>query len=160
VSGFTPSSGPVGTDVVIAGSGFTKATLVSFGGTSASPIVLSDSLIEVAAPTGAKTGTISVTTPAGVGVSTTTYTVTTTATIHVESLSVEKAAAGASLVISGQGFASATSVTVGGIKAASMKVLSDHLIVATVPEGAVSGTVRVTGPDGASNVDKALVITR
>jgi hypothetical protein len=62
ISSLTPSSSIVGSTVVISGSGFTGATGVSFNGTSATSFTVnSNSQITATVPTGATTGTISVT---------------------------------------------------------------------------------------------------
>ena len=62
ISSLTPSSSIVGSTVVISGSGFTAATGVSFNGTSATSFTVnSNSQITATVPTGATTGTISVT---------------------------------------------------------------------------------------------------
>jgi hypothetical protein len=65
VTGFDPVSGPVGTDVTIAGSGFTGATAVAFAGTGAPFSVDSDLQITATVPIGATDGPITVTTPGG-----------------------------------------------------------------------------------------------
>jgi hypothetical protein len=76
ISGFSPASGPIGTVVSIAGSGFTGATAVRFSGVAASSfVVVSDSAITAIVPTGAVSGPISVTTPGGTGTSATKFTV-------------------------------------------------------------------------------------
>ena len=69
VTGFTPTTGPAGTSVVITGSGFTGATRVLFGGTPATFTVDSATQIRAVVPVGATTGSIGVTTPAGTGTS-------------------------------------------------------------------------------------------
>lgn len=61
VSSFAPTSGPVGTQVTITGTGFTGATAVSFNGlAAASYTVLNATTIIAELPTGATTGFISV----------------------------------------------------------------------------------------------------
>ncbi len=66
ISSFTPTSGPVGTQVTIAGSGFIGATKVTFGGVKATSYTVdSGTQITATVPTGAKTGKIAVTTPGG-----------------------------------------------------------------------------------------------
>ena len=70
ISGFSPTSGPVGTSVVITGWSFTGATRVTFGGVRAQAArfaVDSSTQITATVPSGAKTGRISVATPAGTG---------------------------------------------------------------------------------------------
>jgi len=74
---FTPTSGPVGTQVTITGTNFTGATRVTFGGVKATTFsVDSDTQITATVPVGAKTGKIQVTTPQGTGTSATDFTVT------------------------------------------------------------------------------------
>ena len=82
---FTPSSGPGGTSVVLTGTGFTGATAVAFNGTAAPGFMVnSPTQITVSVPTGASTGTISVTTPGGTATSAGAFTVVVTcATITV-----------------------------------------------------------------------------
>jgi hypothetical protein len=72
---FSPSNGPVGTVVVIAGSALTGATAVTFGGVAATFTVDSDNQITAIVPAGAVTGKIKVTTGGG-SVTSTAFTVT------------------------------------------------------------------------------------
>ncbi len=76
ISSFSPTSGPVGTNVSITGTNFTSASAVKFNGTSASFTVNSSTSITATVPTGATTGAISVTTPSGTGASSSSFTVT------------------------------------------------------------------------------------
>jgi hypothetical protein len=76
VVSFLPLTGPVGTPVTITGTGFTGATSVKFNGTSATFAVGSATQITTTVPSGATTGTISITTPGGTGVSLLPFTVT------------------------------------------------------------------------------------
>jgi hypothetical protein len=80
VTGFSPTSGPVGTKVVITGTNLAAPTSVSFHGTAATSFAV-DSPTQITAfvPTGATTGTISVTTGGGTGTSSGSFTVTTPA---------------------------------------------------------------------------------
>lgn len=65
----SPASGPVGTTVVIAGSGFTGATLVTFGGVAATYTVNSDAQITASVPAGTPAGTVDVRVTTGSGTS-------------------------------------------------------------------------------------------
>ena len=77
VTGFTPTSGPVGTPVTITGTQFTGATAVRFNGTAATTFIVDDpTQITATVPAGATTGTIAVTTPGGTGTSAGSFTVT------------------------------------------------------------------------------------
>ena len=77
ISGFTPTSGPVGTVVTISGTNFTGATAVTFNGTSAPFTVSSDASVATMVPAGATSGNVQVTTPNGVATSTASFLVTT-----------------------------------------------------------------------------------
>jgi ABC-type transport system substrate-binding protein/uncharacterized protein YvpB len=77
ITGFTPSSGAIGSAVKIDGFGFTGATSVKFGSVAAPSFsVDSPTSIATTVPTGAKTGKITVTTPSGSAVSASSFTVT------------------------------------------------------------------------------------
>jgi uncharacterized repeat protein (TIGR03803 family) len=60
-----PTAAKVGARVIILGNGLTGTTSVTFNGTSATFTVVSDTEITTTVPTGATTGTVSVTTPTG-----------------------------------------------------------------------------------------------
>lgn len=74
-TGFNPSSGSVGTQVTIEGSGLKQTTAVKFHGTAAAFRVDSDSQITATVPTGATTGKITVTTKGGSASSSLNFTV-------------------------------------------------------------------------------------
>ena len=77
ITSFDPVEGAVGTLVAIQGTGFTGVQTVTFGGgvEVASVTQASDTELRVMVPEGAKTGPITVTTPAGTGTSTRAFTV-------------------------------------------------------------------------------------
>jgi uncharacterized repeat protein (TIGR03803 family) len=73
---FSPPSGPVGTPVVITGTGLTQTTLVKFGTVKATNFTVnSDTQVTADVPTGAITATIHITTKGGATVSKTKFTV-------------------------------------------------------------------------------------
>ena len=77
ISSFSPTSGPVGMQVVIKGNGLTQTTAVTFGGIKATTFTVNSSTqVTVDVPTGAKTGKIAITTPGGTATSSETFTVT------------------------------------------------------------------------------------
>jgi large repetitive protein len=158
VTSFTPSSGPVGTNVSITGSGFTGATAVTFNGTaSASVTVNSDTSINATVPSGATTGPIAVIAPGGTGTSTSDFTVTAGVPV-VSSFTPSSGPVGTSVSITGSGFTGATQVTFNG-KSASFTVNSDASISATVPSGATTGKIAVMGPGGTGTSSSNFTVT-
>lgn len=76
ITSFNPSSGGIGTVVVITGTNFTGTTAVTFNGTAASSFTVNSSTqITATVATGSTTGLILVTTPSGVTNSGTNFTV-------------------------------------------------------------------------------------
>jgi uncharacterized repeat protein (TIGR03803 family) len=76
VKSFAPTSGPVGTSVVITGVSLTQTSAVKFDGIAATTFTVnSDTKITAIVPTGAKTGKIAVTTKGGASSSSGTFTV-------------------------------------------------------------------------------------
>jgi hypothetical protein len=146
VSSFAPTSASVGDTVTLTGTGFTGATAVRFGGTAASRItVVSDTQILAVVAAGAS-GAVSVVSPNGTG-SLAGFTYLPPAP-RVTSFSPTTAAAGTSVVINGNYFTGATSVSFGGTAAASFVVNSATRITAVVAAGSASGAVSVTSPNG------------
>jgi hypothetical protein len=77
ISGFAPSSGPVGTSVLITGTSLSQTTAVKFGAVKAPVFTInSDTQLTATVPSGAKTGKIVVTTKGGTATSAATFTVT------------------------------------------------------------------------------------
>ena len=76
ITSFTPTSGTVGSQVVITGMSLTGATAVKFGGIAATVFTVdSNTQITADVPSGAVTGKIAVITPGGTANSTTNFTV-------------------------------------------------------------------------------------
>ncbi|MDO7876857.1 CARDB domain-containing protein [Hymenobacter sp. ASUV-10] len=76
ISSFTPTSGPAGTSVTLTGTNLGGATSVTFGGVAATGSITGNTAtsLTVAAPAGAPTGPICVTTAQGTGCSASNYT--------------------------------------------------------------------------------------
>ena len=78
ITGFSPPSGPVGTQVIITGVSLRGASNVTFGGVKATQFsVDSDQQVTATVPANAKTGKIQITTSGGTAQSATDFTVTT-----------------------------------------------------------------------------------
>ncbi len=143
ISGFTPTSGPVGTVVTISGTNLSNATAVRFNGTAATTSITGNSAtgLTVTVPAGATTGTISVTTAGGTATSTATFTVTTAPaglTFYPTS-----GAPGSVVLVSGSGFTAASDARFNGASATGTNYQSATVLTATVPNGATSGPLSV-----------------
>jgi IPT/TIG domain len=152
ISGFNPSSGPVGTSVTINGSGFTGTTSVTFNGAAAPFSIVSDAQLTATVPAGATTGPIGVAAPGGSTTSATSFTVTPAAPAPaISSISPTSGKAGTQVTINGSGLTGTTSVAFGGGRAASFTVVSDVQVRTTVPNGAKTGPIRLTTPGGSAS---------
>ena len=76
LASFSPTSGPVGTPVVITGTGLLQTTKVTFNRVAATTFTInSDTQVTADVPTGATTGKIAITTRGGTATSTQIFTV-------------------------------------------------------------------------------------
>jgi serine protease len=76
ISGFSPTSGAIGTSVTISGANFSHVSAVKFNGANASFTILTATSITASVPAGATTGPISLTNPSGTITSAASFTVT------------------------------------------------------------------------------------
>ena len=162
VTSFNPTSGPIGTSVVITGTGFqdsSVATAVTFNGTAATSFTV-DSNVQITAtvPAGATDGAIAVTDTEGTGTSATSFDVTPSPVPTITSFNPTSGAVGTSVVITGTGFTGATAVTFGGTAATTFTVNSDTQVTATVPTGATTGPIAVTTPGGTATSSAAFTV--
>ena len=148
LSSLSPTSGTVGTTVIITGTNLTGTTSVTFNGTTATFAVNSAAQLTATVPAGATSGSVVVTTPGGTS-NGLPFTVTVPAST-ISSLSPTSGPVGTAVVLTGTGFTGATAVSFNGT-AATFTVSSATQITATVPAGAASGSVVVTTPGGTSN---------
>lgn len=145
ISGFSPGSGTAGTVVFISGSNFLNTTQVFFNDVPAVFSLLSSSQIQATFPAGGSTGKIKIITPGGTGISSTDFVLIPPPL--VSSFSPSSGPAGTLVWITGSNFSGATGVSFGNIPAA-FTVVSSVSISATVPAGAQTGKIQVTGPGG------------
>jgi C1A family cysteine protease len=147
ITGFNPTSGPVGSSVTVTGTGFGGATAVTFNGTAASFTADSDRQITATVPAGATTGKIAVTAPGGGATSAASFTVTPSRTAPtISALKPVAARRGATVTITGTGFGASrgTSVVKFGSKTCTRYVSwTDTGILCRVPADATYGAVRV-----------------
>jgi len=157
VGAFSPTTGVVGTSVVINGTGFAAGATVKFNQTSATGVVVnSPTQITATVPTGATTGPIRVTVGGNTARSTGNFTVTPVPTPTITSFTPLFGPVGTSVKITGTNFSgtvSGTSFTTSSVKfntttATTFTVNSATQITATVPTGATTGKISVTTPGG------------
>nr|HEV7955404.1 IPT/TIG domain-containing protein [Candidatus Acidoferrales bacterium] len=153
ITDLTPASGPVGTPVIIAGTGFGAtqgSSTVAFNGTTATVGLWSNTAIVTSVPVGAVTGSV-VVSESGVNSNGFVFNVSTGPVIT--SLSPSSGNAGTSVTITGSNFGmtqGASTVTFNGT-AATPSSWSNTSIVASVPANATTGNVVVTVSGAASN---------
>lgn len=144
VTNLSSTTGTIGSAVTITGTGFTWATQVQFNTTNATFTVVNNTTITCNVPSGATTGLVTVTNPAGSASSAATYVVIGAPT--VSSLAPTSGPVGTTVTITGTNFQAITGVTFNGVSA-SYTVNSPTQIVATVPS-TTTGTVSVTNGSG------------
>jgi hypothetical protein len=140
ISGFSPTSGPVGTPVTITGTGFTGATRVLFGTVSATYSVMSDTTIDTTVPAGAVRGTISVHTPGG---NVTSHNRFFKVTPSMATISPSEGEVGTAVTITGSALTPSTVVTFNGTPA-TLNTVAYGQVTTTVPTGATTGPIKVT----------------
>ncbi len=162
ITSVVPSSGPPsgGTVTTINGANFTSgsqqtAPTVIFGGTQATNVmVISSSQLSVTIPAHtAGSVSVQVTTADGQSSTLTKGFTYITATFNVSSVSPISgpSAGGTAVTISGAGFQSGVSVTIGGLAATSVTLINSTTISAGTPAHASGGAeVTVTNSDGQS----------
>jgi len=149
INSFTPASGGAGTSISIGGSGLDAPTAVTIGGVAAQSFV-ADSVGHITAVAGAgATGVITVTTAGGSYSSTASFTYYDQPAIT--SFAPLTAKIGDVITINGQHFIGTTSVTFGGVPAASFTIVSDTQLTAVLGKGS-SGSVTVTNPGGKGSI--------
>lgn len=157
ITSFTPTSGKVGTSVVITGVSLTQTSQLTIGGKAATFTVNSDKQVTAVVPAGALTGgKIVITTAGGTATSTGSFTVVP----MVSSFTPASGPVGTSVTIAGNSFTKATAVSFGGVAATSFQVINDAKVDALVPTGAVTGKVSVTTAGGTGTSTTNFTVTK
>ncbi len=158
IAALNPSSGERGASITIAGTGFTSTTgSVSFNGQTATIVSWSSTSIVAIVPYGATTGPVIVT-AGGIQTNGVGFTVLMPT---IASLSVNAGNPGTTVAIVGANFDSAQGaggVTFGGL-AAPIVSWGPTIISALVPNGAVTGNVVVTAPNGVASNGLPFTVT-
>lgn len=150
ITSFSPARAGIGETVIIKGSNFTNTSAVEFGGVAATSFTVnSASQITAVVGTG-RAGNITVTTPLGkasiAGFDHPGPVISYLNPTYAGALSVTP------VIITGTNFTGATSVSFGGVPAASFIVTSATSITATPATTSVSGNVVVTTPQGTDKI--------
>lgn len=143
----TETTGNVGAKVGMFGQGFSSGSVVKFGGVAAKTVTLSGTTyLTATVPSGAHTGTVTVTTGSTILTSPQTYKVKP----KITSFTPSSGKAGTVVTINGTGLIQTSVVKFGTVKATTFSVKSDSQITADVPAGLASGTVTIsiTTPGG------------
>jgi uncharacterized repeat protein (TIGR03803 family) len=146
----TQKTGNVGARVGMFGQGFSSASVVKFGGVTATSVTLSGTTyLTAVVPAGAHTGAVTVTTGATTLKSPQTYKVKP----KVTGFTPPSGPPATLVTINGTGLIQAKTVKFGTVKAATFTVVSDSQVTAVVPSGLAAGAVKIsiTTPGGTAN---------
>lgn len=154
IANFTPTNTAPGTTVKITGVNFTNASAVSFNGTAAAFFVTNNTTIGAIVPAGFSTGPISITTPAGTTNSSGLF----YAVPAITSFSPAHGLPGTNVVITGSNFLGATVVRFNGTNATFIPPTNNTTLVATVPNGALTGPITIGAPAGTNTSAASFVL--
>lgn len=136
-----------GIPVEILGNNLEQTFSLAFGGVQAQFQPGSDTFLTATVPDAAVDGFVTVTFPTGLQIQS-------QQAVHIlpgiTNLDPTSGTVGTQVGIVGGGFAGATKVTFGGVKATSFTVVTPAFIQAIVPSGAKTGKVTVTTPNGSA----------
>ncbi len=147
ITSFTPTSGPVGTTVIITGTNFSTTpanNTVRFNGTTAVVTASTATSITTTVPTGATTGTISVTVAGNTATSTSNFTVTTPSPT-ITSFTPTSGPVGTTVTITGTNFSAtpANNIVYFGATRGTVTAATSTQIEVTVPVGATFQPISV-----------------
>ena len=147
--------GEVGAEVILLGNNLTGATAVSFNGTAAT-FTAKSTEIKTKVPAGAATGTVTVTTASG---GTLSSNVPFRVTPQLKGFNPRKGPVGTEVEITGESLTQTSGVSFGSVAATEITVVSDTEVTATVPSGAVAGTITITTLGGIATSTKNFTVT-
>ena len=155
VTGITPNAGPLvgGIEVTISGNHLRNPLAVSIGGTPAAVIASSRSAVAVLAPAGAQgSATVLVITQGGAAAPAT-FTYYGEPEIHSVTPSTGLLPGGMRVTIRGRNFDGVEGITIGGVSASDLQVISTTELSVIVPQGNEGpAVVRVEGPGGSAEL--------
>ena len=150
------TSGKVGAKIGILGQNFSSSSVVTFGSVAATSVTRSGTtFLQATVPSGATTGSVTVTTTAGTLTSSKKFRVTP----QITSFSPTSGPVGTVVTITGVSLTQTTKVTFGGVAATSFTVNSDGQVTATVPTGAKTGKIVITTAGGTASSATSFTVT-
>ena len=150
------TAGKVGAKIGILGQNFSSSSVVTFGTVAATTVVRTGTtFLQATVPSGATTGSVTVTTTAGTLTSSKKFRVTP----QITSFSPTSGPVGTAVTITGVSLTQASKVTFGNVAATSFTVNSDTQVTATVPTGAVTGKIVITTAGGTATSSTSFTVT-
>jgi endoglucanase len=151
ITNFSPGAGPVGTVVVLNGSGFTGSNLAWVGTAKNVPVtVISDTRAQLTIPAAATSGAIGIFNPLRSAFTATAFTVSTSAVTYaqqsISNFSPSSGPVGTVVTINGSGFTGSNLAWVGTAKNVPVTVISDTQAQLTIPAAATSGAIGIFNP--------------
>jgi hypothetical protein len=156
ISAVSPSSGPIGATVTLTGTNLTTVIQVKVHGTNASFRIVSATEITFTVPSGATTGTITVSTGASTTASADPFTVAGQPTIT--SFTPGTGSVGDLVTITGSNLGNTVAVQIGRIVTVPTSV-SGTQVTFTIPAGAVTGSIKIISKDGSATAPGTLTVT-
>ena len=145
ITSFAPTNGIAGTRVSIQGTNFLGTTKVGFNGAAAADLtVTNNNSLSAVVPTNAITGPIYITTPAGIVASTAVF----YGPPMITGFTPTHGLPGTKVTINGLNLLGGSAQFSG--LAAAISSVNNTQMVATVPVGALTGPITVTGPAGSN----------
>ncbi len=148
ITSFTPSAGPIGTDVSIIGDNFDYVETVMLAGNSIDFTRVDDETITFIVPVGASSGKISIENSYDNATSIADFTVIATPLPVITSFSPMSGSPEDVVTILGDFFTEVTSVKFNGVDAIDFAIQNDGEILAAVPYGSSTGKISVTNVTG------------
>jgi uncharacterized protein (TIGR03382 family) len=148
ITGFTPTSGAVGTTVTVTGKGFTCAWYLSVGSMGTQPTVVSDTQLTFVVQPGMSSDSLFLSGPQGSASSSGTFTVLGSAIPVITGFSPGSGGSNGQVLIRGAYFTGVTEVTFNGLPASYVYVQGDGALQAYLPSNVATGRIRVTNSQG------------
>jgi len=151
ITSFSPAAAHAGDTVAINGTALDGVSLVTFNGAPAPFRLVGGIQIQATVPPTATSGPIRVSSPAGAATSATPFVVLIGYAPVITSFTPTSGAPGTVVNINGGNLDRINNAGFGGFAASALTLLSPSLAQATVPQGAVTAPITVSGPDGSAS---------